>query len=58
MKRFVTEYANFKIEKLWACREDNQEETDRKINRISTIVLDARLGLMTIEEAMKELAKL
>ena len=54
MKRFITQYANYKIDRLLESDDENKKE---KIDRIVKAATFADIGAISIDEAMKEIAE-
>ena len=55
--RFIREYANEKIGRIYSNKELTEEEKVIRIRIIDRAVHSQQLGLITIDETMKEIAE-
>ena len=58
VKRFVTEYANFKIDKIWKSETMQDGEKTEQIRKIDRYVAMLKNGLVTVDDCMKKLAEI
>ena len=58
VKRFVTEYANHKIDKIWKSETMQDGEKAEQIRKIDRYVAALKNGLITIDECMGKLAEI
>ena len=60
MKRFITEYANYKLDMLEKAHKNGLPDSKyyETGNKITRTVRNLELGLITIDECMKELANI
>ena len=52
-KRFVIEYANYKIDQLYNNQDMQQNIKNRMINRITTAICMYETGVITVDETMQ-----
>ena len=57
MKRFITEYANYKIDEIWKDKAIEQSVKNDRIRRIDLTKYLAERGAIKIDEAMKQIAE-